>query len=307
MRKILLLSLAMLLLAGQALAADLWPFDKTPWGMSRTDAAAMFKLQNPPQEGQLVLTGAHIENKGRQYPLLIGLNFPEGTLANLQIAVGMPGDAPMTAQGCDEIRAFLDGFFTQEYGKPARDKEACRQIPDCTVSEWNRDKDTLVRLVAVRGEKPSVSAYYFSASWLAAERKKQEAPVYAPALKGHDAAFEAGVRRRIEERYRETPVEPLADFEMDTTEAADGVYARYRLRKTPLSLAAAQKDAREVVIMMVKEMLDLGINPGTEKIFVSLRLYEAEKGVTGQDMARGYGRMRYNPLTDSVEWEPAKQ
>lgn len=126
--------------------------------------------------------------------------------------------------------------------------------------------------------------------------------VYAPALKGNDAAFAEAVQKRIDGRHGGVKVEPIADFALSQTDSKDSVYADYVLRQTPLSLQMAQKDAREVLVFMVEEMMALGINPGKEDIMVSLSLFEREKGLTGKDMVRSYGRWRYTPATDSAEW-----
>ena len=125
--------------------------------------------------------------------------------------------------------------------------------------------------------------------------------LYAQALKGKDAEFEA----RVRERLAATGIEPRGDFEMIKTEAAHDIYAAYRLRQTPLLLDAAKDEARDVLVVMVKELVAMGINPGPENMMVSLRLYEPEEGLTGQNMQRVYGRWRYNPGTDHAEWLPA--
>ena len=130
-------------------------------------------------------------------------------------------------------------------------------------------------------------------------------PLYAAALKGQDTAFEARVRERIKNRHGEGVVmQPIAQWDMDSTDMDGAIYAKYRLFETPLALDAAMADAREVALFMVEELLAMGINPGAENIVVSLRLDESAPGLTGQDKIRAYGRWKYDPATDELAWLP---
>ncbi|WP_304473589.1 hypothetical protein [uncultured Desulfovibrio sp.] len=127
--------------------------------------------------------------------------------------------------------------------------------------------------------------------------------VYSTALEGKDKEFLEGVLKRIDGRHGKQKVVKIADFKMIEGDGPN-IHAEYVLKNTPLSLEAAKKDALEVLVFMVKELLALGINPAKNYTMVSLRLCEHETGMTGQKLVRSYGRWRYDPTTDNAEWLP---
>ena len=138
----------------------------------------------------------------------------------------------------------------------------------------------------------------------AEEDEIEGAKMYSRAFKGRDEEFIKGVQQRIVARYLETSIEPLANFVLDTTSGTD-IYANYLLKQTPLSLEDAQKETREVLLMMIGQLMAMGINPGKENIIVSLSLVEPDKGITGKQVRRLYGQMQYRPHSDSIQWVPA--
>lgn len=299
----------------QALAADAFDLRKTPWGQPMTETFRVFGHEVQPADTALALKGPEL--KGWQ--TTVSYVYEQGKLALIGQRIGADENPGLDAGAVQALQAALmadmdaahsrvhpqipawknaDGDYmvlSREAGKPG---EASANAGEALVLRHLPESTWQAHYAARVPPAPAVSP-------AAATADQPAQAVFAPALKGLDAAFEAGVKKRLAERFKATPVEPLADFAMDTTNVKDAITAAYRLRKGPLTLAPLQKDAQEVVAMMVRELLDLGINPGTEKLMVSLRVYLPEKGLTGQDNVRVLGRARYNPLTDSVEWLPA--
>lgn len=138
----------------------------------------------------------------------------------------------------------------------------------------------------------------------ASNNQGEDPDVYSKALEGKDKEFLEGVLKQIDGRHGKQKVAKIADFKMIKDDGPN-IYAEYVLKNTPLSLEAAKKDALEVLVFMVKELLALGINPAKNYTMVSLRLCEHETGMTGQKLVRSYGRWRYDPTTDNAEWLPA--
>lgn len=104
----------MAMMTTQALAADLWPFDKAPWGMSLQEAVAMFKLQSPPQEGQLMLNASVGIGKETR-PALIGLYFSKDQVHSVITSIGMPDGNAMTRDSASETYKRIQNALDAEY------------------------------------------------------------------------------------------------------------------------------------------------------------------------------------------------
>ncbi|OQX33554.1 MAG: hypothetical protein B0D91_14130 [Oceanospirillales bacterium LUC14_002_19_P2] len=54
---------------------------------------------------------------------------------------------------------------------------------------------------------------------------------------------------------------------------------------------------------LVKDLMAAGINPKTEHISISVRLvFDGGKSVTGSDQTKSFGRSRYSPYDDKIDW-----
>ncbi|WP_455611421.1 hypothetical protein [Cloacibacillus porcorum] len=83
------------------------------------------------------------------------------------------------------------------------------------------------------------------------------------------------------------------------------VYLYVRLHE--LALGA---EAKNIAIIGVKGALEWlvekGYDPAKEWISVNCRPYMEEKGATGKELRRGWGKADYDWNTDQIEWVPVK-
>ena len=82
----------------------------------------------------------------------------------------------------------------------------------------------------------------------------------------------------------------------------------YRLVLTyqvmPSSQAEVSRDTRAVVQAALDELVRQGRSPSQEQIIVTVWAHKAEKGATGQNLTRVFGRSVYDYNDDTVAYKP---
>ena len=77
-------------------------------------------------------------------------------------------------------------------------------------------------------------------------------------------------------------------------------------KKSPSSMAEVEKDTKAVARAVLKVLMDDGRKPREEWVFVFVHAHQPEKGETGGDLVRVYGKTAYDFNTDSLKFTPAK-
>ena len=125
------------------------------------------------------------------------------------------------------------------------------------------------------------------------------------ALQGREAEFEKRMQTRLHV-YNGTPeTDASAGFILNNS-LGNKVDAEYKLQYPSSSLASAETDAEKILIYMLEEMVDMGINPQQENITVVLRLVAPDSN-TEQGKTIDYGCMKYYPNSNMVRWEATKK
>lgn len=293
MQKLILPLFLFLLIAPAAFASEIIPRDKTPWGstVSQVNTALGNPLETTP--ASLTYPFEFKEDKGHTI-----YYFEEEGLKSIEVLVGkVPGKSEILFNTLIEI-------FDKIYAHSAIRNKPCAKTEKCTGYVWSEGNDTVIELTrTLNNGHDAVRAYWTKSEKLPPSvEAAQPAPVYSKALKGQDKAFAEAVQKRIADRR---PFAPYGTLIFDE-DGGTALYAGYKLEEAPLLLDEPKQEAREILVYMVEELQKLGINPADEQMFVSVRLYKEEKGLTGKDLIRLYGRWQYNPFTDQAEWEPAK-
>lgn len=306
------LCLAFAFPAPAAPKGDLVDISKTPWGMPRAEVAKMLGVAAPEGDKPIILTG-----KLEDYEAGIVYSFRKDKLFafTIQIAKGLD------LAGAKKLVPRLEKDLRARYGDPVKKDLLCPGATTaCTFSKWQKDGETFVLLrheTLKTGERVSID-YVSQAAQAEVDKEREEQaaqgkagaktpppPVYSPALKGKDAEFEAAVQKRLKAQIKK--LEKLAVFEMRDTDDKKLVRGALRIKE---AVPAGQyksmtKTVEDVVLVMVKEMIALGINPGEENIMVTCWAYMPEKGVTGKALVRQYGRAMYDPSIDNIVWKNA--
>ena len=74
-------------------------------------------------------------------------------------------------------------------------------------------------------------------------------------------------------------------------------------REMPTGQAEVKRDTRRVAEAALKELVRQGRQPAKEHIFLTVRAHKPEKGATGQDVVRVFGRAVYDYNNDTIEYE----
>lgn len=128
--------------------------------------------------------------------------------------------------------------------------------------------------------------------------------IYAKALQGRDIEFEKRVKDKLKKQHKGN-FEIVADFVMQKVDSSDFIRGGIRYKEVPNTIDKIERQAKKVAEIMVLELVDMGINPGKEGLFVVCTTYSEEKGITGKSLIRAFGRAIYSPDIDSIDWKPA--
>ena len=72
--------------------------------------------------------------------------------------------------------------------------------------------------------------------------------------------------------------------------------------KLQVNLHISKGYSEEVIKEIINNLSAGGFNPKQEGISISMRLVSKGKSVTGNEQTTSFGRYRYSPSTDSIEW-----
>lgn len=77
-------------------------------------------------------------------------------------------------------------------------------------------------------------------------------------------------------------------------------------QEMPSSQLEVERDTKAVMQAALSELVKQGRNPAQEHIFVTVRAHKPEKGATGQNVVRVFGRSVYDYNNDSITYKPQK-
>ena len=105
------------------------------------------------------------------------------------------------------------------------------------------------------------------------------------------------------EQYPEE-LQPMMEVEINSYRAGKEVYLYVKLNEIALGT-----QAKNIAIVAVQGALEWlmakGHDPAKEWISVNCRPYAREKGATGKDLRRVWGKADYDWNTDQIKWVPA--
>lgn len=74
----------------------------------------------------------------------------------------------------------------------------------------------------------------------------------------------------------------------------------------PSGQREVERDTRAVLQAVLDTLVKQGRQPAQERIFVTVRAHKPEKGATGQEMVRVFGRAVYDYNSDSIQYKAQK-
>lgn len=77
-------------------------------------------------------------------------------------------------------------------------------------------------------------------------------------------------------------------------------------QRLPANFSQVKDDTYQIARAVLKVLAQDGRKPHEERITVFVHAHIPEKGETGADMVRSFGRTVYNYNTDQLEFEPAR-
>lgn len=72
--------------------------------------------------------------------------------------------------------------------------------------------------------------------------------------------------------------------------------------KLQVDLHISKGYSEEVIKEVINNLSAAGFNPKQDGISISVRLVSKVKSVTGNEQTTSFGRYRYSPSTDTIEW-----
>ncbi|PIR25633.1 MAG: hypothetical protein COX62_04530 [Deltaproteobacteria bacterium CG_4_10_14_0_2_um_filter_43_8] len=95
------------------------------------------------------------------------------------------------------------------------------------------------------------------------------------------------------------------DIKMDYGSKNDVALHLY-YKTMPSNLLQVKSDATFVAKKALATMTKSGVNPSDDMAFLFVHAKKMEKGETGKDLVRVFGRISYSFSDDQLEWEPGK-
>lgn len=134
------------------------------------------------------------------------------------------------------------------------------------------------------------------------------------------AAEEAAERGRLQEEETARLSEQFGPRVLEAADARNGRWMRLRVDEfaprqvrltllyssDPASMAEVERDTRSIVRGALSVLQAEGKTPTKDIIFVFAHAHKPERGVTGSDQVRVYGKAFYDPFSDSIKFQAAK-
>lgn len=158
-----------------ALAEDLFPISKTPWGISRQQTAKAIDIKMPlsvPPDGGLSVSGFELNG----FDGTMGYVFLQDRLVEINFSIDADKQPKFTKPEANKLRERLERQFTKNYGQPQINRQQCDNVEDCHFSLWHKDTATAVGLFFVdHKQKRNIGISYM-------QRKNNDlsSPFYQP-------------------------------------------------------------------------------------------------------------------------------
>jgi len=91
---------------------------------------------------------------------------------------------------------------------------------------------------------------------------------------------------------------------LEAAQERDGYRLTLKYRDMPSNMREVEKDTRAIAQASLEAVVAAGRNPHQEQLFLSVWANRPERGATGAEVVRMFGRARYNWSNDQIEFEP---